>query len=69
LEALEFKSCKFKASKVLENEGGPSLDYFLQIKVDYFVNLAECGVVVYWNIFQNLRSCPRKVLEKVLESP
>jgi len=27
LEALEFKSCKFKASKVLENEGGPSLDY------------------------------------------
>jgi len=51
-----------------EEENG-LLDYFLQIKVDYFVNLAECGLVVYWNIFQNLRSCPRKVLEKVLESP
>jgi len=35
-----------------------SLDYFglLQMKVDYFVNL---GV----SFFQNVRSCPRKVLE------
>ena len=47
------------------------LDYLLQIKVGYFVNLAACGLatssVLDWSIFQNVHSSPRMVLEKVLE--
>jgi len=46
-----------------------SLDYLVQIKVDYFVNLAACWLAVYWSVFENVRSCPRKVLDSVLETP
>jgi len=43
-----------------------SLDYLLQITVDYFVNLSACRLAVYWSVFQNVHSCPRKVLESRL---
>ena len=32
----------------------------------YFVNLAACRLVVYWSVFQNVCSCPRKALKKSL---
>jgi len=28
-----------------------------------FVNFAACRLAVYWSVFQNVRSCPREVLE------
>jgi len=39
-----------------------SLDYFLKIKVGYFVNFAGCRVM-YWSVFQNVCSCHGKVFE------
>jgi len=40
-----------------------SFEYMLQIKVDYFVNLATCRLAVYWSVnVADLERC-LKVLE------
>jgi len=44
-----------------------SLDYLLQIKIDYYVNLVVCKLAVYWSVLYNVHSCPSNGLEKSLK--